>query len=118
MDGFACAWDAPADEALMRSWLDGWAVPGLATPEEFHRHLSAAGFADVVYRDFTQAIRPSARRLYRLALPALWFDGIARRISLRTKMQSANARAARDQFRALQKSLWQYGQFLAIKPNR
>lgn len=116
MDGFAHARGDAADEALMRSWLDGWAVPGLATLAEFQRDLDGAGFAGVTYRDFTRAILPSARRLHRYAAPALWLDGIARRIGLRTKIQSANVRAARDQFRALEKSLWHYGQILAIKP--
>src|SRR5882757_4234649 len=44
-DGFAIKDELSPDEAaLMRSWLDGWAVPSIDTVQQFRSSMRAAGF--------------------------------------------------------------------------
>jgi tocopherol O-methyltransferase len=102
-----------ADETLLHNWLSGWAVPDLMTADGFVSAARQACFAQVRLEDVTGNVRPSLRRLYRLALlghPAailLWA------LRLRTDNQLANARSALQQYQALKRNLWFYGMVTA-----
>jgi cyclopropane fatty-acyl-phospholipid synthase-like methyltransferase len=52
-----------ADEALMTSWLSGWAIPDIATPEEWTGWATRAGFDAVRLADITPHVLPSFQRL-------------------------------------------------------
>src|SRR6266516_7620751 len=58
---------AEIDEALLHSWLSGWAIPDIATSHEWLGWAQEAGFQDMQLADITSNVRPSLRRLYRLA---------------------------------------------------
>jgi cyclopropane fatty-acyl-phospholipid synthase-like methyltransferase len=103
----------PHGEALLHSWLSGWAIPDLATGEEIVGWSRAAGFGDVLLEDLTPHVRPSLRRLGWMA--ALMWPGsvVLHALRLRSATQQGNVRGARDQYRALQRGLWFYGTVMA-----
>ncbi|RXK46302.1 SAM-dependent methyltransferase [Halorientalis pallida] len=109
-DGFRAV-DAmtPGERESMNVWLDGWAVPNLATLAGFGAALSEAGFEAVETVDETEQVLPSSRRLYwasRLLQP---FGRVASAVGLRNETQADNRRAARYQHETLTDGLWQYG---------
>jgi tocopherol O-methyltransferase len=101
------------DEGLIQSWLSGWAIPDLATGYELVNWCVEAGFGDIDLVDITPHVRPSLRRLYRIAR-LLWPLALAlRAVGLRSATQHGNSRAARDQYRALERGLWFEGMLTA-----
>ena len=93
-------------EALLHSWLSGWAIPDLATAGEHKRWATAAGFTNLTMRDITINVRPSLARLHRMAVLAWPAETILRKLGVRSEAQHGNWRGARDQFRALNRGLW------------
>jgi hypothetical protein len=100
---------------IPRSSTDGWAVPDLVTADEFTAAARQAGFAHACLDDVTTNVRPSLRRLYRLAL-TLYPAGVVllRPLRLITDKQLTNARSALEQYQALQRGLRFYGIFAAV----
>jgi len=105
--------DRPAREALLRSWLSGWAIPDIATGDELRTWAQQAGFGEINLSDVTPNVEPSLRRLFRLATAAWPAAILLRAIGLRSHAQQGNVRGARNQYRALKSSLWFYGLFTA-----
>jgi tocopherol O-methyltransferase len=99
---------AAVNEALLHSWLSGWAIPDLATAGEFFEWTQALGFQDVQLADITPNVRPSLRRLYRLAMLTWPGAFTLYALRLRSETQHGNTRGALDQYRALQRGLWFY----------
>jgi cyclopropane fatty-acyl-phospholipid synthase-like methyltransferase len=96
----------PADEDLMRSWLSGWAIPDIATQEEWTEWVNAAGFDEIEISDITPNVLPSLRRLYWMT-QALWTPAsVVRRLGLRSETQQGNTRGAREIYRAVRRGLW------------
>jgi tocopherol O-methyltransferase len=95
-----------ADEELVHSWRSGWAIPDIATEEEWRRWAEEAGFVDVKIEDITTQVRPSLRRLYRLT--RLFYPGAAllSHMGMRSETQQGNTRGARDIWRAMERGLW------------
>jgi cyclopropane fatty-acyl-phospholipid synthase-like methyltransferase len=105
----------PADERLLHDWLSAWVVPDLMMPNEFTDAAEKSGFASVKFKDVTAHVRPSSRRMYRLAC-VLYPLGVARRmIGLFTDVQLANRRSALDQYRVVQRDLLVYGIITATR---
>jgi hypothetical protein len=100
---------ADAGERTLHSWLSCWAIPDLATADEFERWLLTAGFGEVQFKDITANVRPSLRHLYVMA--TLLYPGAAslHALRLRSSVQHGNLVAARTQWAALQRGLWLYG---------
>lgn len=100
---------APQDDIerqLLNSWLAGWAIPNLATGDAWTVMARQTGFDQVEVDDITENTRPSLRRLYRFAR-FTWIFAIAlRAANIRSETQHGNTRAARDQYRALERGLW------------
>lgn len=105
-----------SEERLMRSWLSGWAIPDLATGEEFQRWSAEVGFADVELEDCTPRVRRSHRRLHVMAALSYPGESLLNSIGLRSDVQHGNLRAARDQWRAFRRGLWFEGLLSARKP--
>ncbi len=97
---------ALADEALLQSWLSGWAIPDLATGEELCVAAKAVGFKDVRLVDITRQVRPSLRRLFWIATLLAPGEAALYALGLRSPSQHGNARGARDQYRAVRRGLW------------
>ncbi len=97
---------APADEALLASWLSGWAIPDIATGDEFRAWAAESGFAALELRDLTPHVRPSLRRLYWMAASTWPLAVLGHTLGIRSTTQHGNTRGARDQYRALTRGLW------------
>lgn len=107
--------NSEADETIVRDWLDGWAIPDVATRAEHVEYAKAAGFSDVELQDFTRLTKRSLRRLYRLARLAGPIDAALHMLGFRTATQHGNVVASRRQYEALERSLWFYGVLTATK---
>jgi tocopherol O-methyltransferase len=104
-----------ADEQLLHSWLSGWAIPDLATGDEFVQGTIETGFQNVRLENIEASVFPSHQRLYRMTMVAYPFAAILHWLGRRSKVQQANMRGARDQFRALKRRLWFEGILSARK---
>ncbi|HEX6538841.1 MAG TPA: methyltransferase domain-containing protein [Candidatus Dormibacteraeota bacterium] len=116
-DGFAASSTfSSREQALMDSWLDGWAVEQLAEPGPFERSLADIGFDNVAGHDSTEHVLPFARALHDLALLMLPGEWLLRRLGVRSEIDHRNLVAARDQYRSIRQGLWRYFIFTAMKP--
>ncbi|MGI8911948.1 MAG: SAM-dependent methyltransferase [Rubrobacteraceae bacterium] len=104
-----------SEERLLGSWLSGWAVPDLATAEEFGESARRAGFTDVRIKDITANIWPSSRRLRLRALAGYPAAALLRMLQLYGDDRLASVRSGLEQYRALRRGLWFYGVFTAVK---
>lgn len=104
------------DARLMRQWLDGWSVRRLEYGPRFSEVLEQAGFAAIDYRDATDHVRPSARRLHAYARIARVVGKVLRLLGLRSRRQNANILAVHRQWQALRRGLWHYAIVYANKP--
>jgi tocopherol O-methyltransferase len=107
---------SPADEALLQSWLAGWAIPHLATREQWTMWAQELGFSRIETVDITANVRPSLRHLHRMAVVAWPVARALHALGLRSDVQHGNVRGARDQYRALQQGLWFDALFTATAP--
>jgi tocopherol O-methyltransferase len=96
------------DEALLHSWLSGWAIPDIATSHEWLGWAQEVGFHDMQLANITSNVRPSLQRLYRLAILVRPGASILYALGLRSRTQHGNMRGAFDQHHALQRGLWFY----------
>lgn len=101
----------------IRSWLDGWQVNYLDSPQRFQEFMSSAGFQNILYRDISKFTAHSSRRLYKFyflaSLYLLW-----KKISFSsraTKMQKKNIAACKHQYHGMKKRLWEYGLVVGTK---
>lgn len=100
---------------IIRICLDGWEIPNLATPEEFRRYLEECRFSAICFKDVTENILPSSRRLYRTALLTFPMHKIMAWLKLRTRSQSGNFYTALNQYRIFKEGISCYGVFCARK---
>jgi cyclopropane fatty-acyl-phospholipid synthase-like methyltransferase len=105
------------DEKLLGSWVTGWAMPDLGTPDEYRQWAKARGFDDIRLDDIEDYVRPSHRHLFRVTMAVYWGESLLHLLRLRSEAQHANTRGARDQWRALQRGLWFEGILSARKPD-
>lgn len=115
-DGYARKREfSEAEWHIVRTCLDGWEIPNLATADEFRGYLEQAGFHDIGFRDATANIMPSSRRLYRTALLTWPMQKLMAAMRLRTPSQSGNFYTALNQYRIFRDGLSCYGIFCAVK---
>jgi hypothetical protein len=92
-------------------------VPDLVTADEVMAAARQAGFTRSCLDDVIANVRPSLRRLCRLAL-ALYPAGVVLlrplRLIIFIDKQLTNARSVLDQYQVLQRGLWFYGIFAAV----
>lgn len=101
------------EEKLLHRWLAGWAVPDLATPEEFSEAAWDAGFNDVTVEDATADVWPSLLRMYRLGWVGYPVASFLKALRLCDDDRLASARSCLQQYHALRHNLWLYGIFTA-----
>ena len=113
-DGFRTVENmTPYERESMDKWLDGWAVPNLATADDFRAALDDAGFGNVRFEDATENVMPSSKRLYWVSRLGAPLAKLMLKAGVRTPTQEANRVAARYQHETLSAGLWQYGIFAA-----
>jgi cyclopropane fatty-acyl-phospholipid synthase-like methyltransferase len=116
-DGMATA-SENNQHPVMRKWLDGWVVNYLETPEGFQRMFNETGFTNVRFKDITDFVQHSSKRLRNVAVAAklygYWLKIIGR--NRWTDLQNANISAAWYQYKAMQQKRWIYGMIVGQKP--
>lgn len=85
------------------------------TAESFERFLKEVGFKQVIAKDMTKEIMPSAKRLYTYFFPGFLIGVVLRALNFRSEVQNDNLRSAYYQYQTLKKHLWRYGVFYAQK---
>jgi len=103
------------EERILEKWRSGWAVCSLESAASFGTFLKNAGFHRVSYRDVTEHVMPSSRRMYRLACSFLVFGRVAEILRIRKRTQTGNIVASRYQYKILRDGLCEYGVFYAEK---
>ncbi len=104
------------ERRIINSWINRWQVNSLASINDFREHLHGTGFRNVVYRDITKNVSPSARILFNRALIAMPIALLMQARGERTKMQNQNLFGAIYQYLTLRMKLARYGIFYAEKP--
>jgi tocopherol O-methyltransferase len=104
------------DERQLLGTLADWASPDLSTADEFDAWARQAGFVDITWRDITDNVRPSLKRLYLLAMAMYPAGVIMRTMGLRKAVQHGNMRGAVNGWRTLQRGLWRESIMAAQKP--
>lgn len=115
-DGFLKRKNLSSQEKnYMGKWLKGWAVPNLVTFDEFKKYLEDLGFRNIKFREITENVMPSSRRLYLASLFTYPIGKLLQWINVRTKIQTENMISAYYQHITIKKGLWGYGIFYAEK---
>lgn len=104
------------EEARMRHWLDGWALPNLAHVDAFHNGLELAGFEGVQQEDITANVLRSSRRIWKASLIMRPLSKPLELVGVRTRRQTANVVASYHQYTTIREGLWGYSVFTAKKP--
>lgn len=108
-DGYVQKIDMSVKEKRqMRKWLDGWAVPNLASIEDMCLHLGRAGFKRITVEDRTKSIMPFSRFLYKWGLVGYPLAKILEFLKIRTPRGTGNVIAAIWQYKTLKKDLWRH----------
>ncbi len=116
-DGYATRRDFDEEEwQAVMDCLNGWAVPNLASVEEFQAGLEECGFRNVQVTEATQETLPSARRMYLTALWTYPMQTLMQVLGLRKKAQTANFKVALAQWKVFHGGLVRYCLFRATKP--
>jgi len=103
------------EQKIFNNFTYGLAVYKTQFWDEFQNDLMAAGFINVRRWDKTDAIMPSAKRIYRLTFVFWPIVKILNMLKLVSKIKSENVRAGIAQYKALKKDLWLYGIYYAEK---
>ena len=105
------------DHPSIRSWLDGWQVNYLETPDRFQKFMSEAGFNNIFSRDISKFTVHSSKRLYKFYFLAnlylLWKTITFSNRS--SEMQRKNIAACKHQYDGMKNGLWQYGLIVGTK---
>ena len=109
--------DTKADEDLMRRFLDGWALPDLATPEELTTPAKEAGFENVQCEDVSKPAEPSMLRLYKIGRWTAPLAQMLAAVKMVDPVVAQCARGSRDQYIAYRRGLCGYLFISARKPS-
>lgn len=104
------------ERQIVDRWQCGWAIPGVASVEQFDRWLRDADFHDVEFRDITRHVVPSSQRIYVASLLFYPLGLLLHWLGLRTKVQTRGIASGYYQYLARKRGLGIYGVFLAVKP--
>jgi tocopherol O-methyltransferase len=99
----------PEDGCLVQTWAHGWAVNDFSTIEEFQAKLFEDNFRNITIIDATQAIMPSAKKLYRSYFPGSIGAALYRLFNPgATRLGRNNVSNAYLQYKTLRQGLWKY----------
>lgn len=95
----------------IKTWLHGWKVNYLESPDRFQQFMHDSGFKNIVFHDATDNVKPSSVRLLLIAIAAYSY-GLYKKILRKNNwsaVQNANIAACWHQYHAMRKGLWRYG---------
>ncbi len=124
----------------MREWTSGFAVPNLATIDQFRKYLLELGFDNITFRDITENVLPTARltnslgrsylQAWRWVLSWWWIptaklidtlrvktsnEGTQLGFLSRSRIKLAHANAEITHHKCLEEGIWGYVTFCAKK---
>jgi hypothetical protein len=105
------------DEALLQSFLWGWAIPDLVTPEELLDAVKGAGFENAVFEDVSERAEPSMRRLFEISRKLLPISRFLKGLGLISDSNLQSAQGGYDQYIAYKRGLCGYSFSSARKPS-
>ncbi len=114
-DGFLKKNLTRIEKKEMNIWLNGWAVPNLASVDEFKKYLKELKFKNIKFKEVKKNIMPSSKRLYYSSIIGYPFGMVFKWLGLRNEIQTNNMIGAYYQHTTLRKGLWTYGIFYAEK---
>ena len=107
---------SPAETEQVKRWGACWAINDFATKEKFDDQLNQNGFHEIDWNDATNAILPSARKLYRSYFLGIigaklyqFFNRDA------TEVGKNSVQSSYLQYNTLKKGLWKYGIVKAVR---
>jgi ubiquinone/menaquinone biosynthesis C-methylase UbiE len=100
----------------VKKWAACWAINDFATKEGFDHELRENWFSNIVWQDATDAILPSAKKLYR----SYFFGIVGAKLyqafnSNATELGKNSVHSAYLQYHTLKKGLWKYQIVKAVK---
>ncbi len=115
-DGFLTHEDlADGEQRIVERWQRGWAIPSVASLSQLRRWLGEAGFRQPRFRDVTEHVVPSSRRIYVASILFYPFGLLLNRLGLRSEVQTRGIASGYYQYQARRRGLGVYGIFLARK---
>jgi cyclopropane fatty-acyl-phospholipid synthase-like methyltransferase len=115
-DGFRLKADLSEEEKRkFAEWLHGWYLPELASVETFRAGLESAGFSGIEYRDKTDAVVKSSKRIYLKGRRGLLLQAVPRALHITPESWYRNATASVRQRYCIERGIWGYGIFSARK---
>ena len=103
------------ENSLFQNWLRAWVISDLSTASSLLGFAQATGFRDCLFREITPHVRPSLRRLKRLAGVFRPLSTLLYVLGMRSSNQHANVTAAILQWEAVKLHLWAYGILYGVK---
>jgi ubiquinone/menaquinone biosynthesis C-methylase UbiE len=103
------------EKKFLNKWLDGWAIPNLASVNEFQKNLEELGFKNIEFKDITKNISPSSKRMYLAGVSLYPYGKILEWIGIRNKTLTNNIIGAIYQYKVRKKNIGIYGIFYAKK---
>ena len=100
---------------IMKYWNNGWAVDSLETSNFFIKESKKIGFIKQNYINITDKTIKTSKIMYLASFPAYIVDFFGRLFKKRTNYNKGNVQAAKYQYIAMKKKLWEYGIFISIK---
>lgn len=105
------------EDKIYQKWLEGWAVPNLATIDGFHNDLKKAGFKKIRYFDKFNEIGKTRDRIFRIGIFGYPFTWILSKIGFFSKNMHDNTIAMLCQKKVFSdiNNIATYGVFVAKK---
>lgn len=104
------------DAAEVKALANGWAINDFVTMAEFQQKMNEAGFRNITTRDASQAIMPSAKRLYRTYFIGKPFSFLYNLFHPNvTTLAKNNVETAYLIYKTLKRGLWKYEIVRAVK---
>lgn len=106
----------PVQAQSYASFLAGWAVPHLCSPEEMEAYGARAGFDLAHAEDISADVLPHARAIFRFGLIFIPLRWLLQKLRLTSPEKLGNAYATFFQYRTLKSGLWSYRVYCFRKP--
>jgi hypothetical protein len=101
--------------SLTVAYASGSETDGVASIARFRQWLGEAEFRDIAFRDITEHVIPSSRRIYIASVLFYPLGLLLHWIGLRTAMQTRGIASGYYQYQARRRGLGVYGIFRAVK---
>lgn len=106
---------SPGLEKHYKKWLEGWALPNLASVPSFRQGMDEAGFTDINYIDISKNVMPSLRRLYWKATFLYPLYRVGELFRLNTRTRTNGWRSGIYPYLAVRRGIATYGIFYGEK---